>query len=133
MHSQEILWPGHYTVGLDVQDQQGKSCEVQKLEVRVCTCTEEQVCQPQTRSSSSTVLGAGGVLVLLLGILLLLCEYHHLSLVMFSTALRSCFKYECSHGNNVLSLHKLSVCFIQANPIVIRWVRIWGPDTFRHP
>ncbi|XP_053537555.1 desmoglein-2-like protein isoform X2 [Ictalurus punctatus] len=72
LRSQEILWPGHYTVGLDVQDQQGKSCEVQKLEVRVCTCTEEQVCRPQTRSSSSTVLGAGGVLVLLLGILLLL-------------------------------------------------------------
>ncbi|XP_053486124.1 desmoglein-2-like protein [Ictalurus furcatus] len=72
LHSQEILWPGRYTVGLDVQDQQGKSCEVQKLQVTVCTCTEEQVCRPQRRSSTNTVLGAGGVLVLLLGILLLL-------------------------------------------------------------
>lgn len=72
LRSQEMLWQGFYTVGLDVHDQQGKSCEVQKLEVQVCTCTEEQVCRPQGRSSSSTVLGAGGVLVLLLGILLLL-------------------------------------------------------------
>ncbi|KAI5104732.1 desmoglein-2, partial [Silurus meridionalis] len=72
LRSQEILWPGYYTVGLDVQDQQGKSCEVQKLQVDVCTCTEAQVCQAERQTSNSSVLGAGGVLALLLGILLLL-------------------------------------------------------------
>ncbi|MCJ8731257.1 hypothetical protein PDJAM_G00197420 [Pangasius djambal] len=72
LRSQEIMWPGHYTVGLDVQDQQGKSCEVQKLQVAVCTCTKEQVCKPERQTSKGTGLGAGGVLALLLGILLLL-------------------------------------------------------------
>ncbi|KAF4088863.1 hypothetical protein AMELA_G00059550 [Ameiurus melas] len=72
LRSQEIPWPGHYTVGLEVRDQQGKFCEVQKLQVSVCTCTEEQVCRPERRSSTSTKLGASGVLVLLLGILFLL-------------------------------------------------------------
>ncbi|KAF4088862.1 hypothetical protein AMELA_G00059540 [Ameiurus melas] len=72
LRSQEIPWPGRYTVGLDVRDQQGKSCEVQKLQVSVCTCTEEQVCRPERPSSTSTKLGSCGVLVLLLGILFLL-------------------------------------------------------------
>ncbi|XP_060769683.1 desmoglein-2-like protein [Neoarius graeffei] len=73
LRSQTLLWPGYYTVALSVQDQQGKSCQpVQKLQVTVCTCTEAQVCQPKTRTSLSNVLGARGVLALLLGILLLL-------------------------------------------------------------
>ncbi|MCI4377102.1 hypothetical protein PGIGA_G00199710 [Pangasianodon gigas] len=63
LRSQEILWPGHYTVGLEVQDQQGKSCEVQKLQVAVLT---------ERQTSKGTGLGGGGVLALLLGILLLL-------------------------------------------------------------
>ncbi|MCJ8731256.1 hypothetical protein PDJAM_G00197410 [Pangasius djambal] len=63
LRSQEILWPGHYTVGLEVQDQQGKSCEVQKLRVAVMTGRQ---------TSKGTGLGGGGVLALLLGILLLL-------------------------------------------------------------
>ncbi|KAB5579050.1 hypothetical protein PHYPO_G00190260 [Pangasianodon hypophthalmus] len=72
LRNQEILWPGHYTVGLDVQDQQGKSCEVQNLQVTVCTCNEQQVCRPDRRISNGNGLGGGGVLALLLGILLLL-------------------------------------------------------------
>ncbi|XP_034160017.2 desmoglein-2-like protein [Pangasianodon hypophthalmus] len=63
LRSQEILWPGHYTVGLEVQDQQGKSCEVQKLQVAVLT---------ERQTSKGIGLGGGGVLALLLGILLLL-------------------------------------------------------------
>ncbi|XP_060769729.1 desmoglein-2-like protein [Neoarius graeffei] len=72
LRSQEILWPGHYTVALDVQDQEGKSCEVQKLQVAVCTCTEAQVCQHRAQTRSGSRLGTGGILVALLGILLLL-------------------------------------------------------------
>ncbi|KAF5892316.1 desmoglein-2-like, partial [Clarias magur] len=74
LRSQEDLWPGSYTVELDVLDQQGKSCQGQKLQVIVCKCTEGQVCQPLRKRSTSTPpsLGASGVLALLLGILLLL-------------------------------------------------------------
>ncbi|XP_027026619.2 desmoglein-2-like isoform X1 [Tachysurus fulvidraco] len=69
---EEILWPGLYTVELEVKDQQGKSCEVQKLQVSVCKCTEAQVCKPARRTDRGTVLGPGAILALLLGILLLL-------------------------------------------------------------
>ncbi|KAK3545937.1 hypothetical protein QTP70_016961, partial [Hemibagrus guttatus] len=72
LRSQEILWPGHYTVELEVKDQQGKTCEVQKLQVSVCKCTEAQMCIPARLTGKGNVLGAGGVLALLLGILLLL-------------------------------------------------------------
>ncbi|KAM9501621.1 desmoglein-2-like protein [Clarias gariepinus] len=83
LRSQEDLWPGQYTVELDVLDQQEKSCESQKLQVTVCRCTEAQVCQSQRRSSTGIVLGVSGALALLLGILifllipvlLLLCEF----------------------------------------------------------
>ncbi|KAF5892315.1 desmoglein-2-like, partial [Clarias magur] len=72
LRTQDDLWPGSYAVELEVLDQQGKFCQGQKLQITVCKCTEAQVCQPQTRSSNPPVLGAGGVLALLLGILLLL-------------------------------------------------------------
>ncbi|KAG7330516.1 hypothetical protein KOW79_006738 [Hemibagrus wyckioides] len=76
LHSQEILWPGHYTVELQVKDQQGKSSVVQKLQIFVCICShheqDEPDCPQVRQKSTGTVLGAGGVLVLLLGILLLL-------------------------------------------------------------
>ncbi|XP_053337903.1 desmoglein-2-like protein [Clarias gariepinus] len=72
LRSQEDLWPGYYTVELEVLDQQEKSCQGQKLQITVCQCTEAQVCRPERRSSNPPVLGAGGVLALLLGILLLL-------------------------------------------------------------
>ncbi|KAG7330515.1 hypothetical protein KOW79_006737 [Hemibagrus wyckioides] len=72
LRSQEILWPGRYSVEMEVKDQQGKTCEVQKLQVSVCKCTEAQVCIPMRQTGKGTVLGAGGVLALLLGILLLL-------------------------------------------------------------
>ncbi|KAI5627209.1 desmoglein-2, partial [Silurus asotus] len=71
LRSQEILWPGYYTVGIVVQNQEEKSCEVQKLQITVCTCTEAKVCQYERQSGTSAVLGIGGVLVFLLVILLL--------------------------------------------------------------
>lgn len=56
-----------------IKDQQGKSCDVQVMEVNVCTCHEDsKTCVP--RSASSTSFGASGILLLLLGLLLLLCE-----------------------------------------------------------
>ncbi|GAA6089837.1 desmoglein-2-like isoform X2 [Tachysurus ichikawai] len=69
---EEILWPGQNTVELEVKDQQGKSCEVQKFQVSVCKCTEAQVCSPARLTDRGTVLGPGAILALLLGILLLL-------------------------------------------------------------
>ncbi|KAK3567245.1 hypothetical protein QTP86_015086, partial [Hemibagrus guttatus] len=78
LYSQEILWPGHYTVELQVKDQQGKSSGVQLLQVFVCKCiihharSDKPDCQTKRQTDTATVTGAGGVLVLLLGILLLL-------------------------------------------------------------
>ncbi|KAL6491068.1 hypothetical protein MHYP_G00014130 [Metynnis hypsauchen] len=73
LRSQEILWPGHYTVGLEVRDQQGKFCsDGQVIHLSVCTCDEAKVCIPKRRSGSDVKFGAAGVLVMLLGLLLLL-------------------------------------------------------------
>ncbi|KAK3545938.1 hypothetical protein QTP70_016959 [Hemibagrus guttatus] len=66
LQSQEILWPGQYTVELQVKDKKGKFSEVQKLQVFVSKRS------PERQTGTGTVLGAGGVLVLLIGILLLL-------------------------------------------------------------
>ncbi|KAG9274620.1 cadherin-2-like [Astyanax mexicanus] len=71
LRSQEMLWPGHYTVGLEVEDQQGKVCGEQFVHVTVCTCNDDKVCLPKRRGSE-VVFGAAGVLVMLLGLLLLL-------------------------------------------------------------
>ncbi|KAG7330519.1 hypothetical protein KOW79_006741 [Hemibagrus wyckioides] len=67
LRSHEILWPGQYTVELEVKDQQKKSSGVQKLQVLVLMCTETKAAQ-----STVTVLRAKGVQGILLGILLLL-------------------------------------------------------------
>ncbi|XP_016103078.1 desmoglein-2-like [Sinocyclocheilus grahami] len=69
--SQKTLWPGVYHVFVDVWDQQGKICAAQELQVNVCTCDASKGCLP--RKTSST-FGASGVLLMLLGLLLLLCE-----------------------------------------------------------
>ncbi|KAL7875617.1 hypothetical protein AOLI_G00105800 [Acnodon oligacanthus] len=73
LRSQEILWPGHYTVGLEVQDQQGKFCsDGQDIHLSVCTCDEAKVCIPKRRTGTAVKFGAAGVLAMLLGLLLLL-------------------------------------------------------------
>ncbi|KAF5892318.1 desmoglein-2-like, partial [Clarias magur] len=72
LRTHEDLWPGHYAVELEVLDQQGKSCEGQKLQFTSCRCTEAQVCQYQRRSSTGTAIGPSGALGFLLGILILL-------------------------------------------------------------
>lgn len=79
---EENLWPGIYTVNLVVKDNGGKSSEIQKLQLTVCTCrenTNKPTCQSARQSRNGTVLGAGGALTLLIGILLLVGKYHHLS------------------------------------------------------
>ncbi|GAA6089836.1 desmoglein-2-like [Tachysurus ichikawai] len=71
---EENLWPGIYTVNLVVKDNGGKSSEIQKLQLTVCTCrenTNKPTCQSARQSRNGTVLGAGGALTLLIGILLL--------------------------------------------------------------
>ncbi|KAL7880684.1 hypothetical protein SRHO_G00029380 [Serrasalmus rhombeus] len=73
LRTQEILWPGHYKVGLEVRDQQGKFCSNgQVIDLSVCTCDEAKVCIPKRRTGSDVKFGAAGVLVMLLGFLLLL-------------------------------------------------------------
>lgn len=76
LRDQANLWPGTYKVAVEVKDQQGKSCgDVQMMDVIVCTCNENtKSCKP--RSATTKSFGASGVLLLLLGLLLLLCEYY---------------------------------------------------------
>ncbi|XP_017278000.1 desmoglein-2 [Kryptolebias marmoratus] len=66
------LWPGKYSVKLEIADQQGKSCaDVQVLDLLVCTCQKDtKTCG--SRGSRSSKFGVGGILLLLLGLLLLL-------------------------------------------------------------
>ena len=75
LRDQAHLWPGIYTVTLVIMDQQGKSCaDAQVLDVLVCTCLEDtKSCV--ARNTSIAKFGASGVLLLLLGLLLLLCEF----------------------------------------------------------
>ncbi|KAK1797326.1 hypothetical protein P4O66_008702, partial [Electrophorus voltai] len=72
LRARDHLWPGHHMVSLEVRDQQGKLCDVQQLQVTICTCNEAKVCKEQGRKASDVILGAGGVLTMLLGLLLLL-------------------------------------------------------------
>ncbi|XP_037538123.1 desmoglein-2 [Nematolebias whitei] len=72
LRDQAHLWPGKYSVQVEVTDQQGKSCaDAQIIDLLVCTCQKNtKTCGP--RSSRSSVFGVGGILLLLLGLLLLL-------------------------------------------------------------
>lgn len=74
LRDQANLWPGIYKVALEVKDQQGKSCaDVQIMDVTVCTCHgSTQTCG--SRIVKTARFGAAGILLLLLGLLLLLCE-----------------------------------------------------------
>ncbi|TNN61085.1 Desmoglein-2 [Liparis tanakae] len=66
------LWPGSYTVAVEVRDQQGKSCaDVQIVDVTVCNC-DSSTKSCKTRTTKMVEFGASGVLLLLLGLLLLL-------------------------------------------------------------
>uniref|UniRef100_A0A8C5GHB2 Desmoglein-2-like n=1 Tax=Gouania willdenowi TaxID=441366 RepID=A0A8C5GHB2_GOUWI len=62
-------------LALQIKDQQGKSCaDLQIIDVTVCTCHKDtKACV--SRSTSTVGLGAAGVLLLLLGLLLLLCDH----------------------------------------------------------
>ena len=74
----ESLWPGRYTVGLLIRDQQGKACPgTQLFKLHVCSCVEETVCGAAEDESggASFKFGTPGIMVVFLGALLLLCEY----------------------------------------------------------
>ena len=64
-------------MAVEVKDQQGKACdEVQMIDVTVCACKEgTKECAPLAEKSVG--LGAGAILLLLLGLLLLLRESRH--------------------------------------------------------
>ncbi|CAL1579583.1 unnamed protein product [Knipowitschia caucasica] len=66
------LWPGVHKVGLDIRDQQGKSCgEAEVMDVIVCKCKETtKTCS--ARTTKTFELGPSGILMLLLPLLLLL-------------------------------------------------------------
>uniref|UniRef100_A0A8C2D4Z0 Desmoglein 2 n=1 Tax=Cyprinus carpio TaxID=7962 RepID=A0A8C2D4Z0_CYPCA len=74
----EKLWPGEYELTVDVKDQQGLSCpEPQKIQVDVCTCTNQGACARAGPSGTSGAfkgsrLGPAGIGLLFLGLLSLL-------------------------------------------------------------
>ncbi|KAL6104615.1 dsg1 [Pungitius sinensis] len=72
LRDQANLWPGTYKVAVEVKDQQGKSCvPVQMMDLVVCNCeTSTRKCS--SRAARTTVFGASGILLMLLGLLLLL-------------------------------------------------------------
>lgn len=74
LRDQDELWPGVYSVVVEIKDQQGKACgDVQKMDVVVCTCDEDtKTCGPRKATSSN--FSSAGILLLLLGLLLLLRE-----------------------------------------------------------
>ncbi|KAG5275578.1 hypothetical protein AALO_G00121940 [Alosa alosa] len=89
LHSVEPLWPGVYTITVEVTDAQGLSCpDKQTLELEVCTCTDGYGCSlrgyvgADGSSLSSVSFGAPlfGVLlaglsvVLVVPLLLLFCQ-----------------------------------------------------------
>ncbi|KAK5617770.1 hypothetical protein CRENBAI_000380 [Crenichthys baileyi] len=74
LRDQGNLWPGTYKVSLNIKDQQGKSCAApQIMDVTVCTC-HETTKSCLLRRTAKAIFGAGGILLMLLGLLLLLCE-----------------------------------------------------------
>ncbi|KAM3876234.1 desmoglein-2.1-like [Diretmus argenteus] len=75
LHSREFLWPGSYELEVEVLDEQGLSCpsnEVFSLEV--CTCTEIRDCSLRTGKlvTTSSILSAPVIGMLLGAICLLL-------------------------------------------------------------
>ncbi|XP_063075438.1 desmoglein-2-like protein [Engraulis encrasicolus] len=74
LRPKQVLWPGPYKVYMVIRDQQGEpACgDVQVLDLEVCSCDKDLTCLPRKDRGPSAVLGAAGVLMLLLGMLLLL-------------------------------------------------------------
>uniref|UniRef100_A0A8C1PAY0 Desmoglein 2 n=1 Tax=Cyprinus carpio TaxID=7962 RepID=A0A8C1PAY0_CYPCA len=75
----EKLWPGEYELTVDVKDQQGLSCpEPQKIQVEVCTCTDQGACSRTEENGSKGTFkkgsrfGPAGIGLLFLGLLSLL-------------------------------------------------------------
>ncbi|KAL4655280.1 cadherin-like protein 26 [Arapaima gigas] len=69
LHSLKTLAYGNYMVPLTIQDQQGQRRD-HDLEVVMCDCGDGAVCR--RLASQSSALGAGGILALVAGLLLLL-------------------------------------------------------------
>ncbi|XP_076135361.1 desmoglein-2.1-like [Alosa pseudoharengus] len=79
LHSVEPLWPGVYTITVEVTDAQGLSCpDKQTLELEVCTCTDGYGCSlrgyggADGSSPSSVSFGAPAIGVVLAGLAVLL-------------------------------------------------------------
>lgn len=74
LREENYVWPGVHKVTLKITDQQGKSCaDAQIIDLTVCTCNKNtKSCV--SRSTSTATFGAAGILLMLLGLLLLLCE-----------------------------------------------------------
>ncbi|XP_047444088.1 desmoglein-2.1 [Mugil cephalus] len=71
--TEELIFPGLYTVEFLVKDMQGKACpEPQKVTVQVCTCETEGMCKVKGADAKQIGLGPGGIGLLILGLLLLL-------------------------------------------------------------
>ncbi len=74
------MWPGEYDLTVDVKDQQGLSCpEPQKIQVDVCTCTDQGACARASGAlgafKKGSRIGPAGIGLLFLGALSLLRKF----------------------------------------------------------
>lgn len=87
LRAQESMWPGYYQVELVVKDDQGQACpDSQKLKIQFCTCEDGLQCRRWGASgmgTKETNLGAAGIGLLLLGLLMLLCKCNGIPLKVF--------------------------------------------------
>lgn len=93
LRAPQQISPGVYRISLVVTDSQGRRCETpESLTLEVCQCDSRDTCgtpvptkTPSTENGkrSSWRLGPAAIGLLLLGLLMLLCEYAKASLCLY--------------------------------------------------
>ncbi|KAM4574212.1 desmoglein-2.1-like [Fundulus diaphanus] len=92
VRTKENKWPDVYNLKLQVKDQQGKACqEPQEIKVYVCDCGDGVDCARKSGNDRpQPILGAAGIGLLLLGLMLLL----FIPLLMFLCQCGGATKYK---------------------------------------
>ena len=108
-----MMWPGHYTLKMEIWDVPRKPCGEKTLHVTVCTCDEAKVCLPKRRVGTGVSFGAFGVLIMLLGLLLLMCKciyfYVHTQQATYTLILKRTAAPRRRCGSAVLLERKIKV------------------------